>query len=189
MGGIRSGAPRWKPLLYAALAALLVYLPIVVSGSGGWELIYWLLVTVFMFGSFATAPFLALAGKWRNSLLLLGMATACLLVSFFLFWKGFVIRTYARWAFHSGTYKREVLAQHGLAPEVLRHIGWDSWGMAGQDTFAYLVYDPKDRLRYAVRTGEGYGAAGLPCDVWQVLRLEKQWYAVVFFTNTGWQSR
>ncbi len=27
---------------------------------------------------------------------------------------------------------------------------------------------------------------GLPCPVWRVQRLEKQWYSVTFYTNEGW---
>ncbi len=179
---------RWKLLLCAALASSAIYLPIIISGSEGWELTYWFCLLVIGLGSSATALILALTGKWRNGLLLLGMAAACILISFLLLWKSFIVRTYIRWAFHADSYKKEVLAQHDLKPGDLQHVEWDGWGWAGQDTAVYLVHDPQDRIRYAVQGKQGIKAENLSCEVSQVHRLEQRWYAVVFFTDTRWDN-
>jgi hypothetical protein len=38
--------------------------------------------------------------------------------------------------------KRKVLAQPASANGEFRHVEWDGWGWAGQDTTVYLVFDP-----------------------------------------------
>jgi hypothetical protein len=48
----------------------------------------------------------------------------------------------AKWFARSHDYKSEVLAQPSSIGE-LRHIEWDGWGWAGQDTTVYLVFDPE----------------------------------------------
>jgi hypothetical protein len=91
-------------------------------------------------------------------------------------------RDEVRWAFHSSKFKAEVMAETPVADDGMRHVIWDGWGMFAQDTDVYLVYDPTDGLK-------NYRAdrlMGLPCPVWKVHRLEKEWYSVTFFTNTGW---
>jgi hypothetical protein len=71
---------------------------------------------------------------------------------------------------------------------LIYEMWWDKGllGMAGQATESYVVFDPTDRLRYATHVGNGRRAMELPCDVWQIWRLEPQWYSVVFYTNTLW---
>jgi hypothetical protein len=56
---------------------------------------------------------------------------------------------------------------------------WDGWGELAMDADVYLIYDPSDGLR---QYDESH-LQGLPCPVWKVQRLEKQWYSVTFTTN------
>jgi len=65
---------------------------------------------------------------------------------------------------------------------------WDGWGFAGSDTVVYLVYDPNDSLVPAVRSHSSGNFKGIPCEVWHVRRLESNWYSVVFYTETAWNS-
>ena len=98
------------------------------------------------------------------------------------------VQTSARWMFSSHRYKSEVLAQPALNGE-FRHIEWSGWGIAGQDTTVYLVYDPNDSLFAASRTQSGGRFSGLPCDVVGVHRLEANWYTVQFYTNESWGQK
>ncbi len=94
----------------------------------------------------------------------------------------------ARWLTRSRSYKSEVLAQPTAVGE-LKHIAWDGWGWAGQDTTVYLVYDPTDSLVAAAKGQKPGKFNGIRCEVFRVRRLESYWYTVQFYTNEFWGRR
>ena len=94
------------------------------------------------------------------------------------------IRSEVRWLWRSKAYKAQVLAQPVPANGDLRHIEWDGWGFAGADTTVYLVFDPNDSFTAGSRTSGKFN--GIPCEVPEIHRLERDWYTVLFFTNAGW---
>jgi hypothetical protein len=97
-----------------------------------------------------------------------------------------VISNTARWAVWSRQYKAQVLARPPSTAGPLKHIEWDGWGWAGQDTTVYLVFDPTDAL-YPAASGHHPGKyKGLPCEVFLVRRLESHWYTVQFYTDEWW---
>ena len=100
-------------------------------------------------------------------------------------WNFYAVRSAARWLARSQHYKSEVLAQPSVSQE-LKHVEWDGWGWAGQDTTAYLVFDPTDSLLAAAREHRSGKLHGIPCEVAAVDRMEKNWYAVRFYTNEWW---
>jgi Uncharacterised protein family (UPF0149) len=71
----------------------------------------------------------------------------------------------------------------------LKHIEWDGWGWAGQDTTVYLVFDPSDSLLTAARKHAHGKFEGIPCEVAGVSQLDSHWYAVQFYTNEFWGRR
>ena len=95
-----------------------------------------------------------------------------------------LVRDHVRWLFLSGGYKAQVLAQP--PSEELKHAEWDGWGFAGADTTAFLVFDPTDSLAGVTEALPPIKARTLPCDVVRVRRLDRQWYAVLFYTDTYW---
>lgn len=95
----------------------------------------------------------------------------------------------ANWAW-SHRYQNEVIAQSFNAPRVeLKHIEWDGWGWAGQDTTVYLVFDPTDSLSTAARNHAQGKFTGIPCEVAGISQLDSHWYAVQFYTNEFWGRR
>jgi hypothetical protein len=133
--------------------------------------------------------FIALA-IWAGRRTLIGLGSillACLAATYVIGHSGDLLRSETRWWSARGTWKQRVLAQQEV-PGQLKHLDWDGWGFAAQDTEVYLVYDPSDGLRNAIGTPTGKHGVGLPCDVWKVWRLEPHWYNVVFYTNTSWDS-
>lgn len=94
------------------------------------------------------------------------------------------VRDHVRWFFLSGGYKAKVLAQP--PSEELKHAEWDGWGFAGADTTVFLVSDPTDSLAGATEALPPVKARGLPCEVVRVRRLDRRWYAVLFYTDTYW---
>jgi hypothetical protein len=88
----------------------------------------------------------------------------------------------SKWSMWSQRYKSEVLAQPETARE-LKHIDWDGWGLLGQDTNVYLVFDSTDSLSVAAANHAAGKFNGIPCEVAQVHQLESHWYTVQFYTN------
>jgi hypothetical protein len=62
-------------------------------------------------------------------------------------------------------------------------MGWDSWGMAGQDTFSYLVVDTQDRLGSKARADQWTRQIGQSCGLWQAQRMRPRLYVVTTYTN------
>lgn len=62
-------------------------------------------------------------------------------------------------------------------------MGWDSWGVAGQDTFSYLVTDTKDRLGARQRADEWTKRIGQSCGIWEAQRMWSKLYIVTTYTN------
>lgn len=96
-----------------------------------------------------------------------------------------LVRDHVRWRFLSGGYKAKVLAQP--LSKGLQHVEWDSWGFAGiADTTVFLVFDSTGSLEGAAGAPAPVKAPGLPCAVVGVRRLSRQWYAVLFYSDTYW---
>jgi len=96
-----------------------------------------------------------------------------------------LVRDHIRWLLLSAGCKAKVLAQP--PNEQLKHAEWDGWGFAGVgDTTVFLVFDPTDSLAGASEALPPLKARGLPCEVVRVRRLDRQWYAVLFYTDTYW---
>jgi hypothetical protein len=128
----------------------------------------------------------AAKGKYPRTLLLLTLATAwVLVVSSFVYHRQ--IRTTVRWAMWSGQYKNTLARRSSLGGE-LKHMEWDGWGWAGMDTTVYLVFDPTDSLSMSNTSYQPRKSSGLPCAVAGVTRLERDWYAVTFYTGREWNT-
>jgi hypothetical protein len=104
-------------------------------------------------------------------------------------WNFYSIRTATKWFMWSQRYKSEVLAQPGRTAGELKHIEWDGWGWAGQDTTVYLVFDSTDSLSVAAANRAPGKFNGIPCEVAQVRQLESHWYTVRFYTDEFWGRR
>lgn len=117
----------------------------------------------------------------------------CALAAFFIStWVGFRLfpryRFDVRWFVTASDYKREVLMQPVPASGQLRHTEWDGWGFVPSgNTVVYVVYDPSNSLLESSKPNAHMSVSGLPCDVSRVKRLEENWYAVVFYTDTDWE--
>jgi len=94
------------------------------------------------------------------------------------------LRTEVRWITASNYWKAKVLQQPSQPVSGMKYVIWGGWGMFAQDTDVYLVFSPDDKLYDHSASNLG----GLPCPVWRVQRLEKQWYSVTFYTNEGWDN-
>jgi hypothetical protein len=124
------------------------------------------------------------AKKGRQRLAALLVVTVYVFAAMLLRSNYSLVRDHVRWLFLSGGYKARVLAQP--PSEQLKHAEWDGWGFAGADTTVFLVSDPTDSLAVATGALPPVKARGLPCEVVRVRRLDRQWYAVLFYTDTYW---
>lgn len=98
-------------------------------------------------------------------------------------WNTYAVRTAVRWFALSHDYKAQVLAQPASASGALKHIQWDGWGWAAQDTTVYVVFDPNNSLLSTAAANTQARRYGLPCEVARIQRLESQWYTVQMYTN------
>lgn len=171
-------------LFYASALPLAIYIPLILLRADIGELLYWLILLLIFLGVPWT---LAWTSGWKIGLIAFATLSFSLVVSFALLIESYTVRTAFRWTFNSKTYKKQVLEQHSSFAG-LQHIDWDGWGWGGQDTYVYLVYDPKNRLEDAAETDTGVKAEGVPCEVSAVYRLENHWYTVTFFTDAEWTN-
>jgi hypothetical protein len=90
----------------------------------------------------------------------------------------------------SRQFKAEVLALPAPVNGELRHVEWEATGFAGvANVTVYLVFDPTDSLAAAAKRHSPGKFAGIPCEVFRVLRLESHWYSVLFYTDEAWGQR
>jgi hypothetical protein len=130
---------------------------------------------LFLFGVFK---------KGRQRLAALSVVAAYVLAALLLKANYSSVRDHVRWLLLSRVYKARVLSQP--SGEELQHAEWDFWGFAGTDTTVFLVSDPTDSLGVATEALPPVKAPRLPCEVLRVRRLSRQWYAVLFYTDTYW---
>jgi hypothetical protein len=128
----------------------------------------------------------AVTRRARQRVMTLLMLAAWLPLSIFLLSHYTLARDHIRWLLLSEGYKDRILAQPVSAKQEFKHAVWDLWGFTGMDTTVYLVFDPTDSLAGATHALPPVKARGLPCAVVRVRRLERQWYAVLFYTETYW---
>jgi hypothetical protein len=180
---------NWRLPLYAALGALIVFVPVATWTS---EAIFYILVVApiisLLLGIFLLKA--AIAKKPRRCLSMASMLAIYWVISAALVVNYSAIRSAARWFVWSQRYKASVLAQPDSANGEWKHIEWDGWGFPGAgDTTVFLVFDPTDSLAAAAKSHQAGKFNGIPCKVPLVSRLESRWYAVVFYTDEYWGKR
>jgi len=172
----------WLPA-YGALGAVIM-LPAMIFGNNVGPILAMVAVAAIV----SLIILILLVGNIRRqSLSALSMLVIFCALSWLLFIVSDDVRTTGRWLFESKAYKAEVLAQPCFGNGELEHVEWDGWGFAGAgDTVVYLVLDPNDSLAVAAKRHSSGKFSGIPCEVRRVRRLEKHWYAVLFYTDTAW---
>lgn len=171
----------WRLPLWAALATLILFWGTQFLDEDLSLVLYALAVVLF---SFYLIVFAVLSGRHRLSLF--AMLAAMWIVSATLLFHYAAHRDFMRWIMLSHHYKAKVLAQPSLPKGELAHYEWDGWGMFSMDTTVYAVYDPSDGLSADVNHPGRF--RGIPCEVYNVRRLEKYWYSVQFYTDQEWDS-
>ncbi|MGH9716508.1 MAG: hypothetical protein ACRD4R_07250 [Candidatus Acidiferrales bacterium] len=163
----------WRMPVCGVLAAVLIFVPLLISSS--MEVLYWFLIL----------PGLAFLGicvliyaAMHKDLWVAVMVPAFFAVSAVMFIGSFAIRTSTRWLLWSGQYKKQVLTVRAPVNGDLKHIEWDGSGFAGTDTTFFLVFDPTNSLAAAAHDNQFGKFKGIPCDVSEVDRMDSHWYLV-----------
>jgi hypothetical protein len=126
-----------------------------------------------------------IARKGRQRLIAFFVVVVYVFVPILLLSNYSLVRDHVRWFLLSGSYRPKVFAQPPNGQ--LQHAEWDVWGFpASRDTTVFLVFDPTDSLAGASQALPPVKARGLPCEVVRVRRLDRQWYAVLFYTDSYW---
>jgi hypothetical protein len=180
----------WRQLVYFVLAATLSFFPLALFFSDPILNPYVLLVVPVVVLALLILA-VTYAVRWKLLWLLWAVTTLAvfLLFSLVLTSAHVEIRTAERWLIWSHRYKGEVLAAPRARTGELRHLDWDGWGFVPSgDTDVYLVFDPGDSLAYAAKHKLAGKVSGVPYEVDDVHRLEKNWYAVQFYTDETWDN-
>jgi energy-coupling factor transporter transmembrane protein EcfT len=174
----------WRYPVYVVGISTAIFVALVgYSAYGDW--LYMLLVIpVVLLTCLVAVTVHAIRKRSRNCLSALLTLVAFLAVSAVLLKNEVTIRASIRWLVWSRQYKAELLAQPAPPNSQLRHIEWETTGFAGvANSKLYLVFDPIDSLSVARSPGK---FDGIPCEVPVVRRLERHWYAVLFYTDEAW---
>ncbi len=174
--------PRWRLVLLAGVLA--IAMPTLVEISPAFDLggaAYFLLI----------APCIALVmlviALRRRTLTTCLTFTLFSLLTWVCFKDNYALRAHGRWLWMARTSKALVLAQPRSLTGELRHVEWDGWGFAGVgNTNVYLVYDPEDLIGTALKQKQPRRVKGVLCEFDKGYRLERSWYALVFYTDQGW---
>jgi hypothetical protein len=174
----------WLPAA-ALLGTLLIFLIVAISQSE--SLVYlFLVVPIISVVLIVLAVYSAIAKKKGRCVPILSMLAIFWVLSVPLFKNYLAIRSAGRWLIWSNDYKAQVTAQPNPSNGNLKHLNWDGWGWGGENTEVYLVFDPSDSLSAAAKSHQPGKFDGLPCKVDRVFRLERNWYAIQFYTGTDW---
>ena len=181
----------WRLLVYAALCACFVFIPIEICPL---DLSLILKLAVVFFLLLGSTALLINAAKRKNrrrflpilSMLAVFWASSAAIVAYDVK-ESFPLRTDVRWLVWSNDYKADVLTQPASGNGEFKHIEWDGWGFPGAgETVVYLVFDPRDSLSAASSGHQSGKFKGIPCAVPLVRRLEDDWYTVLYYTDEGW---
>ena len=176
----------WRMPIYAALAAVLVFLPLVIRSNTDVLYIFVIVPGLVLIGS-CVLIYAAIRKKLPIAVM---VATFCA-VSALVFLCNLQMRTFTRWFLWSGQYKNKVLAETTPVNGDLKHIEWDGWGWGGQDFSVFLVFDPTDSLSGPAQNNHSGKLNGIPCEVSGVRRMESHWYIVFFdfyVDQSSWDS-
>jgi hypothetical protein len=178
---------NWRLPFGAAVVAAILFLPVMIHG-GDSDVLYILVTPVISFILLVVALAHAFRKKGHRGLAVLSMLVVYCAVSWGLFEDSFELRTTARWLLMSKDYEAKVLAQPATENGELKHVEWEGWGWGGNDTVAYLVFDPSDSLATAARIHSSGKFSGIPCEAYRVRRIESHYYTVEFYTDTDWDN-
>jgi hypothetical protein len=176
----------WRLPLFITIGASIVLVPITVYDDFGQFLFIVLTTPIVSFVLLVMAIVAAIRMNRLRSLSILSALVAYCAVSWFLLRSSAEVRAEGRWLLWSKKYKAEMLTQVAPTNGELKHVEWDGFGWAGAETVVYLVFDPSDSLAHAAKSDSPGKFNGIPCEVPLVHRLERNWYSVRFYTNSGW---
>jgi len=171
----------WRAPLYGILAAIIVFIPVVINENI--DVLYLFIVAP---GLFIMGLCVLVYAAFCKNLRIAAMVATFWTASALLFIYGPEVRSPIKWLLFSTKYKNQVLAQPVSSNGDFKHTEWDGWGWAGINTSVYLVFDPTDSLAAAAKSHQPGKFKGIPCAVPWVRRLQSHWYRVMFYTDQDW---
>jgi hypothetical protein len=183
LGGVFASAPRraaWLATSPAVMLALIFLLAAAYFGSsrGFGHFLFSIPTLPFLFLCALAAAIWATTKKAQRKRA--AVAWAVIAATPLVYVSSYYIVQHVRflvWAPLHYSLMAEALKKDGIVQ------GWDSWGMAGSDTFSYLVVDKQDRLRSKSRSEEWTKEVGQSCGLWQADRMWPKIYVVTTYTD------
>jgi hypothetical protein len=132
----------WRMPVYAASAAVLVFVPLLMSPNT--DVLYLFVIVPCLF---LTGICVLIYATIRKNLPIAVMVATFWTVSALLFVYNIQIRTFTRWFLWSGRYKNKVLAQPASVNGGLKHIEWDGWGWVVKTSRSFSFSIPRIRFQ------------------------------------------
>ncbi len=177
---------NWHLPFYGAIGAIVAFSANLVANADVGMLLYLFVAIPLVTLVLIVAAMLTYDRQDRQTLAVVSMFTVYCLVTWGIRRSGSDLRDVGRWFFGERHYKAEVLAQP-ISSNGLRHWEWEASGFAGvANRSVYVVFDPADSLKRDVGHRPRGKLLGLPCEVPRVVRLERYWYSVEFYTDSSW---
>lgn len=122
--------------------------------------------------------------QWSQALPIVGSVVVFVAICWAMVFEASSIRIWTRWALYASKYKTQFAREN---PNGVGHVEWECSGFvpAGFNC-VYLVRDPTDELSKAAGKRNVGRVPGVRCQVFRVQRLEPEWYAIEFYTDTSW---
>jgi len=172
---------------YAAVGALVFFVPIMIFANDIGEFLY-IVLAVPIVSFLVVIAAIPTRGLWRR-LAVLAMLPVYWAVSLGLFVSSRELPTITRWLICSKDYKAQVLSQPDPGIGIMKHIEWDAWGFPGTGyTTVYLVFDPNDFFMGRQKPFRRNIYRNTLRSLYRVRSLESHYYAVLFHTNTDWSD-
>jgi hypothetical protein len=174
----------WRLAAYAVVSAMLLFPFAAIASSDEGELLF--LLTFGVNG--ACLAIAACRKRGLRTISLIASLVVYVCASWPLLTDFYDMHVFLRWQLTKNADRAALPAQPSPPNHEFKHLDWDGWGFAGMDTEVYLVYDPADSLDVPAESGRPGKYAGIPCNVFRVRRLESHYFAVQFYTDTGWDA-
>jgi hypothetical protein len=179
---------NWHLPFYGALGAIVAFSANLVTSADLAMLLYLFVAIPLVTLMLTVAAMLTYDRQERQTLAIISMFMVYCLVTWGIWRSGSDLRDVGRWFFGARHYKAEVLAQP-ISSNGLKHWEWEASGFAGvANRSVYVVFDPADSLKREAGHHTHEKLVGLPCEVPRVVRLERYWYSVEFYTDSSWDD-
>ena len=184
---------KWRTTILVAVAVALIYVPYILLGTD-MRILFFTLIIIAPMSAIVSLILIMVAFPTRKNRMMpetlasgftIALVSATMLLTPYFLGKSILaFENKAYWTLGKKKYKEELRLQHPVHGDS-SHVLLRLWGFVG-GTDVWIVFDPSDRL------GDFRGYSGLapniPCPVWGIEELAKNYYVVYDDDHYSWDN-